>query len=302
MSSLTDMQTVAAANTREPFGKINFWRLPDGSTQVRAFVLMERTVEGAKAGIAIDGSASMQSAFGRKGCLGFLSSAPAVNVVSPTAQKMCAYLARKLAADGKASAIYWATGDGSEIETIGDLTADQAEKYDFAGPKTYGGGTKLLPALKYFTERFADALWGMYVFITDGALQDVEAVKRYTIQLARDIEAGKRHDLKLVMIGVGNQVKEAQMQQLDDLDTGTSLDLWDHKLASEMQQLAEIFTEVVDENTIIADSGLVRDETGNVVLDCRDQGVPALLMFALPPGAKSFTLEIAGQTVTQPIL
>ena len=116
MSSPKDMQTVAAADTRDPFGKINFWRMLDGSTKVRAYVLMERTIEGAKAGIAIDGSASMQSAFGRKGCLGCLSSAPVVNVVSPTAQKMCAYLARKLAADGKASVIYWATGDGSKIE------------------------------------------------------------------------------------------------------------------------------------------------------------------------------------------
>lgn len=301
MTSPKDMQTVAAADTRDPFGKINFWRLPDGSTQVRAYVLMERTIEGAKAGIAIDGSASMQSAFGRKGCLGFLSTAAVVNVVSPTAREMCAYLARKLAADGKVSVVYWATDDGSKIETIGDLTADQAEKHDFMGPKNFGGGTKLLPALQHFTNRFADALWGMYVFITDGALQDLEAVKQYTIQLAHDIEAGKRNDLKLVMIGVGDKVNEAQMQQLDDLETGTDLDLWDHKLAAEMQQVAEIFAEVVDENTIIAESGLVRDEAGNIVLDCRDQGVPALLMFTLPAGSKSFTLEVAGQAVQQPI-
>ena len=302
MVSQKDMQTVAPADTRDPFGKINFWRLPDGSTQVRAYVLMEATFEGAKAGIAIDGSASMNVAFGRKGFLGFLSRAPVVNTVSPTAQEMCAYLARKLAADGKTSAIYWATGnDGGKIEVIGDLTADQAKTCNFTGPKRLGGGTRLLPALRYFCERFADAPWGMYVFITDGALQDLEAVKQYTIQLARDIEGGKRNDLKLIMIGVGNQVNEEQMERLDDLDTGTELDLWDHKLASEMQQMAEIFAEVVDENTIIADTGLVRDTAGNVIVDYRDKGVPALMVFDLPKGATSFTLEIGDKAITQPL-
>jgi hypothetical protein len=295
-----DMQTVKPADTREPFGKVNFWRLPDGSKQVRAYILMEKIFEGAKVGIAIDGSVSMRGAFGLKGCLGFLSQASAVNTVSPVAQEMCAYLARK-AADGQAAVIYWATGNGSQLEAIGDLTAEQAKTHNFTGPKRFGGGTKLLPALKYFVERFVDAPWGMYVFITDGALHDLEAVKGYTTQLARDIEAGQRNDLKLVLIGVGNQVDKGQMQQLDDLDTGTQVDLWDHRLASEMQQVAEIFTEVVDENTIVAESGLVRDEAGNVILDCRDKGVPALLTFTLPTNSRSFTLEIAGQIVTQPI-
>ncbi len=301
MESLKDMQTVARVDTHEPFGKINFWRLPDGSRQVRAYILMDRAIEGARVGIAIDGSASMRGAFGLKGCLGFLSSVPAVNTVSPTAQQMCTYLADKLAADGKVSAIYWATGNGSQIEVIGELTATQAEKHDFTGPKSFGGGTKLLPALKYFVERFTDAPWGMYVFITDGALHDLEAVKQYTTQLAHRIATDQHNDLKLILIGVGNQVNEVQMEQLDDLDTGTEVDLWDHKLASEMQQLAEVFTEVVDENMIVASSGFVRDEAGNVVLDCRDQGVPALLTFTLPAGSRSFTLEIAGQAITQPI-
>jgi hypothetical protein len=300
--STEGMKTLPASQTVEPFGKINFWHLPDGSRRVRAYVLMERVIEGAKVGVAIDGSASMRGAFGLKGCLGFLSSAPAVNVVSPAAQKMCAYLARKLAADGHVSAIYWATGDGSQIEGVGDLTADEAERYNFAGPKRYGSGTRLLPALKYFVERFADAPWGMYLFITDGALHDLEAVKQYTTQLARDIVAGQRNDLKLVMIGVGAQVSEAQMEELDDLDTGTDVDLWDHKLASEMQQLSEVFAEVVDENTIVADSGLIRDVKGDIVEDYRDKGVPALLVFTLASDAKSsFTLEIAGRSVTQPL-
>jgi len=300
--STEGMETLPPAQTVEPFSKVNFWRLPDGTVRVRAYVLMERAPEGAKAGIAIDGSQSMASAFGVKGCLGFLLPGPAQNIVSPVAQDMCAYLARKVAADGTVAVTYWATGDGSRIEEIGTLTEVQAKQYNFTGPEKYGSGTQLLPALEFFAKRFADAPWGMYILITDGALHDLDAVKRYTSQLAREIAAGQRNELKLVLIGVGKNVDERQMQELDDLETGTSVDLWDHKLAAEMQDLSEIFAEVVDESIIVADSGLVRDAKGNVVEDYRDKGVPALLVFTLPSGAESsFTLEIAGQSVTQPI-
>ena len=296
------METLPASQTVKPFGKINVWPQPDGSKQVRAYILMERVIEGAKTGIAIDGSASMRPAFGFSGLRGFLfGSKTGVNQVSPEAQRMCAYLASKLDADGTTRAIYWATGDGSKIEEIGDLTADQASKHDFVGPQGFGGRTKLLPALTYLVESFETAPWGMYVFITDGALQDLDQVMQYTSQLAREIAAGQRNDLKLVMIGLGDRISETQMQKLDDLDTGTDIDLWDHKLAKEMQELAEIFAEVVDENTIIADRGLIRDSGGNIVADYRDKGVPALMTFALPPGETSFTLEIAGQSVQQPI-
>ncbi|MBC8253564.1 MAG: VWA domain-containing protein [Ardenticatenia bacterium] len=300
--STEGMETLPLAQTVKPFSKVNFWRLPDGTVRVRAYVLMERAIEGAKAGIAIDGSVSMKSAFGVKGCLGFLLPGPTQNIVSPVAQDMCAYLARKVAVDGTVAVTYWATGDGSRIEEVGTLTEVQAKQYNFAGPKKYGAGTQLLPALEFFAKRFADAPWGMYIFITDGALHDLDAVKRYTSQLAREIADGQRNELKLVLIGVGKNVDERQMQELDDLETGTSVDLWDHKLAAEMQDLSEIFAEVVDESIIVADSGLVRDAKGNVVEDYRDKGVPALLVFTLPSGAESsFTLEIAGQSVTQPL-
>jgi len=36
------------------------------------------------------------------------------------------------------------------------------------------------------------------------------------------------------------------MVELDDLDSGVDVDLWDHKLAAEMRVLQEIFAEVVE--------------------------------------------------------
>jgi hypothetical protein len=298
------MQEVPAAMTVEPFGKVNYQDKPDGSGRmVRATILMDVRIEGAVTGIAIDGSGSMEDLFGRKPLSKFIPAPP--NNVRPTAQLMSEYLAQK-SANGKVAAIYWATGPGGkDIQTLGDLSVDEAKKFDFGPPNQYGTGTQLLPALKYFTDKqvrpdLVSAGWGMYVFITDGAIDDLEAVKKYCTQLAQDIDAGRRSDLKLVIIGLGNQVDEEQLDELDDLDTGTDVDLWDTKLASEMKELAEIFSEVVDEGTILVPGdGLIKDPSGKVIIDYRDTGLPGVLEFTLPAGAKSFTLEVGGNATTQ---
>jgi hypothetical protein len=301
-----EMETLSPTQVIAPFAKINQWRQPDGTRRIRAYILIERPFEGAKTGVAIDGSASMRLAYGfAGGVLGLISSRRSgANLVNAEARKMCAYLARSLDVDGCTASIYWGTGRGSrEYEVIGDLTEAQASTFDFGGPKHFGGGgTSLLPALRYFVERFAAAKWGMYVFITDGVIDDLEDVKKYTIQLARSIEAGDRQPLKLVMIGVGSQVDENQMVKLDDLDTGTNQDLWDHKIAKEMGQLAEIFAEVVDETVIVADHGVVRDAKGRTIRDFRDTGLPALLEFTLPTDASNaFSLEVGGRIIRQPL-
>jgi hypothetical protein len=298
-----EMETLPYTWLVEPFGKINYWCQPDGSKRVRAYMLRENIKEGAQTGVAIDGSASMRDAFGYGGILGLLAKRRCgVNVVSLTARRMCSYLARKVDADKKTTVIYWGTRAGEAgIKEVGDMTAYQAEQYDFAGPEKFGPRAKLLPAVRYFVDRFSHAPWGMYIFITNGRFQDLDAVKQHTRQLAHDIAAGRRNDLKLVIIGVGQRIDRSQMQQLDDLDTGTAVDLWDYKVAEEMRSVVEIFVEVVDENTIVADRGLIRDSSGMMLKDYRGSGVPALLGFTLPPGSESFTLEIRDQSFTQPI-
>src|SRR5262249_20191150 len=150
--------------------------------------------EGTQTGIALDGSGSMAPLYGVGQTGGFLAglfgrSKPA-NQVTPVAQRLCAYLARKIDADGGTTCIYWAVGPaGSEIEVVGDLPADQAEQHTFGPPRDFGTGTQLLPAVKYFVDRFRDAPWGFYVFVTDGELHDLDAVKKYSTQLARDVAA-----------------------------------------------------------------------------------------------------------------
>lgn len=230
---------------------------------------------------------------------GLLAQEP--NTVEPIAREVIPYLAEKIDADGGTSVIYWACGErGNEIEEIGDLTADQARAAKYEGPQNWGEHTHLLPALRYFVERFADADWGFYVFVTDGRIDDLEAVKNYTADLARRIATGNAKSVKCVLIGVGEFVDESQMVQLDDLpdELGLEVDIWDHKVALTMRDLRDIFAEVVDENAMVAPAGRVFNDSGNVVKTWND-GVPSKLVFTLPRGAKNFTLEVAGQRIEQ---
>jgi hypothetical protein len=299
---LAQLKTVA-----EPFGEVNVYPRPGGRTRVVATILMEPRREGTQTGIALDGSGSMSGLYGGQpsgGVLGglFGRKARAENQVTPVAQRVCAYLARRLDADGGTTCVYWATGaGGAKVEVVGDLTAEQAERHEFAGPRDFGTGTQLLPAVKYFADRFADAPWGFYVFITDGELHDLEEVKEYSTRLAREVAGGRRRPLKFVLIGLGTAVNEGQMEELDDLDTGTNVDLWDHKIAAQMRDLTDIFAEVVDRNARVADRGRLLDPDGRVLREYSDTGVPGVLEFEVPAGTKYFTLDVDGHRVHQPL-
>jgi hypothetical protein len=286
----------------DPFGEVNVYPQPDGRIRVVATILMEPHKEGAQTGIALDGSGSMHKLYGIDDGSGVVSSifAPRKleNQVTLVAQKICAYLARRIYSDGGTTCIYWATGEnGGQIEEVGDFTADQAEKHTFGPPQEFGTGTQLLPAVRYFVERFRSAPWGFYVFITDGELHDLDAVKEYSVQLAREVASRRRHPLKFVLIGLGPDANEAQMVELDDLEA--PVDLWDHKLASELRVLQQIFAEVVDQNARVANHGRILDARGQVVKDYAVGGLPAYLEFDVPGGSAYFTLEVNGQRINQ---
>src|SRR5215471_9999856 len=89
----------------EPFGEVNVYPSQGGKTRVVATILMEPHKEGAQTGIALDGSGSMAKLYGVQGGGGGVLSSifgrPQVhNDVTPVAQQICAYLARKIDADG----------------------------------------------------------------------------------------------------------------------------------------------------------------------------------------------------------
>ena len=189
----------------EPYGEVNVFAEDDGSIRVKATILMKPEVEGAQTGLAIDGSKSMSDLFGGQVAVSALFGSNN-NLVQPVARTIAEYLAN-FDSDGETSVIYWACGNfGQEIEILGDMDSKTAATANFATPSNMGSGTKLIPAIKYFTEeRFRDCPWGIYLFITDGLIEDIDEVKAYTDQLCKEVAAGNRGFTKLVLIGLGKE-------------------------------------------------------------------------------------------------
>ena len=224
------------------------------------------------------------------------------NIVQPLARDFIAYLANELDAKGRASVIYWACGDGGAYEVVGEFSADECNNLEVAGPKkvTFGLGTKLTPALDYFCKTYASSPNAMFVFITDGRLEDLSEAKQFTTQLAESIEGGRRNPVKCVLIGIGDEIDGGQMEELDDLDTGTDVDIWDHKIAQEMRALSEIMVELVDD-VVSSMPATIYDDQGGVVKKFAD-GLPASVQFSMPVSSKFFELEVGSQRIRQAVV
>jgi hypothetical protein len=224
------------------------------------------------------------------------------NIVEPVVRDFAGYLAAELDAGGQTSLIYWACGDGGDYEVIGDIAEADCAELAVTGPKSkaWGRGTKLTPAMRHFMQHFSDAPRAACVFVTDGRLDDLEDVKQCTTELAKAVDAKKRGMLKCVLIGVGREIDEDQMTELDDLDTGTEIDIWDHKIAAEMRALSEIMVELVDQ--FVTDSAAtVYNDQGEVAHRFAD-GLPAQGSFSLPASSRFFELEVGEQRIRQAVI
>ena len=269
---------------------------------VIATLLHDPTVEGLDVALYMDGSASMEDEYGPRGVLAKL--APVKNLVEPQMRWMLEYLASK-DRNGLLRVVYWATNDGSELEVIGDLTGAQAKDYKFPGPRFYGKGTVMLPVLRdyiaYIRGEVANgARRGLAVIITDSQLHDAADVKAYSAQVAKEIAGGRLPRLNFVLVGVGDQVDEEQMEEICHEEFPGVGHLWCHRVADRMEEMAELVAVLVDETMTVAAGGTIYDDKGNV-LKVYEARLPAVLEFKVPAGCASFTLEVAGQRFTQPI-
>ncbi len=225
-----------------------------------------------------------------------------LNVVEPLAREFIAYLASSLDSRGKTNVTYWACGEGDAYENIGIFSAEECPSLSLEGPRgvTFGRSTCLTPLMKYFAQKFQESPRTIVIFLTDGHLDDFEEVKNYTLELALDISEGKRNLLKFVLVGVGDEISREQLQELDDLDTKTDIDLWDHKIAQEMRSLVEIFAEVVDEHQIVAPMATIYNEAGEVVKKFSD-GLPAKVSFEIDKQSSFFDLVVGEHQIRQVI-
>lgn len=269
---------------------------------VIATLLHDPTVEGLDVALYMDGSASMEPTYGPRGILAKLGGVK--NLVEPQMHWMLEYLASK-DRNGLLRVAYWATGDGSELEVHGELAGKDARTFKFPGPKFYGKGTIMLPALRdyvaYLRESVkAGARRGLAVIVTDSQIWDGDDVRAYSVQVAKEIAAGRLPRINFVLVGVGSQIDEAQLEAIAHEEYPGVGHLWCHRVADHMEEMAELVAVLVDETMTVAAGGTISDDRGNVV-KVYEARLPAVLEFDVTPGATSFTLEVGGQSFTQPI-
>lgn len=269
---------------------------------ILATLLHDPTVEGLDVALYMDGSASMEDEYGPRGVLAKLGGVR--NQVEPQMRWMLEYLATK-DKDGILRVAYWATGDGSQLEVVGDLTGVEAKEYKFPGPQYYGKGTVMLPVLRDYVAHVRaqaekGAKRGLAVIITDSQIYDPADVKAYSAQVAKEIAAGRLPRLNFVLVGVGEQIDEEQMEQICHEEYDGVGHLWCHRIADKMEEMAELVAVLVDETMTVASGGTIYDDKGTV-LKRYETRLPAVFEFKVPEGCKSFTLEVNGQKFTQPI-
>ncbi|MCY2927899.1 MAG: VWA domain-containing protein [Planctomycetota bacterium] len=325
--------------TRKEFGKVYVQNLGQ-QVRVEFTAWVPKDEEGWQTGLALDASGTMKGWYGRRMTNAIPESAmaeysrkgwvatrvtdgqevpfltgkgiedaksrgyirPMENIVQPTARELMSYLASEMDVDNRTTLVYWACGDGGGFEVVGDFSKEECRALEIAGPKKeqFGNGTRLTPVVKYFVDRFSSAKRGIYIFVTDGKLDDLEQVKAYTTELAHEIEAGRRTPVKCVLIGVGLLIDEDQMEQLDDLDTGTDVDIWDHKIHKDMRGVEEVVVELIDESRIVAPSAIIYDAAENVVARFTD-GMPAKVSFTMDVASPFFVLEVGGTRIKQTV-
>lgn len=270
---------------------------------VIATLLHDPTVEGLDVALYMDGSASMENTYGPRGILAKLG--PVRNQVEPQMQWMLEYLASK-DRDGMLRVAYWATGSGADLEVLGDLDGAKAKQYKFPGPRAYGKATILLPVLRDYVAHIKrevverGARRGLAVIITDSQLSDPDDVIAYTKQVAKEIQAGRLPRINFVLLGVGEQVDEEQMERIGHDEYTGAGHLWCHRHADRMEEMAELVAVLVDETMSVAAGGTIYDQSGKVI-KLYEGRLPAVLEFEVPEGCREFTLEVGGQRFAQPL-
>lgn len=286
---------------RRPFSDVHRMDGPNGA-HIVATMLHDPTVEGLDVALYMDGSASMEPQYGPRGVLAKLG--PVRNNVEPQMRWMLEYLAGK-DRDGTCRVAYWATGDGAQLEQLGEMNAGSAKEAKFPGPRFYGKGTIMLPALRdyiaYLRERVAaGARRGLAVIVTDSELYDPKDVIAYSSKVAEEIVAGRLPMLNFVLVGVGSCVNDEQMEEISHSEYPGVGHLWCHRHVDRMEEMADLVAVLVDSTMTVADGGVVYDARGPVLKRWEGR-LPAVLEFDVPEDCTEFVLEVNGQRYPQPI-
>ena len=229
------------------------------------------------------------------------------NYVEAVARKLGQILCA-VTKSGKVNGVYWAVShDGSKIEDFGTYDEAGWATLQIPGPtkEKWGRGTRILPVIQHCAEVVAkgcDLTFG--VVITDGIIEDEQDAINYCMKIGKEVADGKRKPIKLILIGIGEEVDEGQLERFDDMfeGSGVNYDLWSHGMVASMQNeediLAVLYGELIDEETPITSSGRVEDSQGRELRSFAD-GMPGKFRFTLPKGETKFIIRTPIQDIEQ---
>ena len=284
----------------EMFGELKYAALPNGNRQVELVIMPgdQAGEEFSLNALAIDGSRSMSKEFARN--------LPPImqdkhNKVQPFAREVGQFLASNRT--GKTALAYWASGDdGSDVEPVGMFSRDEFAALRMPGPKAMGAGTQLMPIVRYFWDQvFAGTSHrGVAVILTDGMWSDDLEKDLFPItqKMCDEIDSGRRALMKIVILlyeteGNHKELEEIEktINQLDDYNSGTDVDVWDSKWVKYLSTYQQLYIELVKEDSLNV-GGRILDAGGNV-LQQKDE-FKFGIQFELPKNSPSFTLVLEG--------
>ena len=291
-----------------PLADVNVLPQRDGSHEVVVCFMPDPVLlfgEGnSRAFLALDASASLRKMYGFGGPFG-----GDPNYMQAVARKLGATLT-SITRSGKVAALYWAVSpDGSKVEPIGEFDEADWQRAVINGPRKekWGKSTRLLPAIQFCADKVAAGSdWTLGVIVTDGIIEDEADCINYCLRIGKEMALGRRKPIKLILIGIGEEVDKVQLERFDDMFEGTGInhDLWSHGLVASMEDeadiLAVLYGELMTEDTIVAPRGWVEDARGTQLRNFSD-GLPGKFRFDLPRGHTSFVIRTPDRTITQDI-
>lgn len=292
--------------------------------ELEVTLAVQANVEGLDIYFGADGSASMRAsgAYGVEGGLFGFGGQP--NQVEQALHAIVPALA-ELDANHTCHVFYWTCGDidayrrdpgnwAKTIEVIGDIGTDHAGSFPVPGPRKDGDGTDMVPALRHVVRTVRERIKAgdfikavLLPLFTDGIIHDTEQAIRYIHdELAPAIERGDFPQTVIIMIGVGKEVDEEQLEEFSHEATPEGFsgrEICCYGRVSQFTELPQITAHLVAANTPAGAGGAkILDDRGNVVRVYEDV-IPTVVEFNLPLTARSFTVVSTktGTKFTQPI-
>src|SRR4051812_40608092 len=195
-----------------PLADVNVLSRPNGAHEIVVCFMPDPDLlfgeANSRAFLALDASASLKKMYGFGGPFG-----GDPNYMQAVARKLGAILST-VTRSGKVFCTYWAvSADGSKVEPVGEFDEAGWQKAALGGPRKerWGRGTKLLPAIRLCVEQVAvGSDWTIGVIVTDGLIEDEKDCLTYCLQVGREIATRRRKPVKLILIGIGEEVDEEQ--------------------------------------------------------------------------------------------